>query len=330
MNRLLTLSKSNFTKNVEDYSIENHLNPDQTLWKAKNRSLNVQCVLRKINLIDVDLELLENESNLDEIVDHPNIINMIENFVQKDYLYTIFPFANYGSIDKLCKPYGLEEGIIALVMKDLLPALDYLHRNNIIHRAIKGSNILIFGDAETSFKFTLSGLKHSFLDDSTSFLNIFDYPTTSSKLLNHLAPEILEQNILGYNYKSDIHSVGILCCELANGIIPFDNISTDELLFYKIIGDTPRLLDHSCDEMNIFQELIDRLEISLKQRYRIYMKKRFSSAFHDFVQQCLHCEPINRPKAYELMEHTFCSLNKSETESYDRFKEILKKKFHSQ
>lgn len=190
---------------------------------------------------------------------------------------------------------------------------------------------MIFGHWTTSnIKFVLSGLKYSYHVETVDELKLFKYPKNAASLLNNLAPEVLEQNMLGYSFKSDIYSLGILCCELANGVVPFDNMSSDELLFYKIIGDIPKPLDSSCEEMAIFNELMDRLELTLKRRYQIYRKRTFSQSFHDFTQNCLQLEPLRRPTAWTLLEHSFINRNsENENNLTQKRDEILKEFFSS-
>lgn len=97
----------------------------------------------------------------------------------------------------------------------------------------------------------LTGLKYSttVLQKGRWQPNIHQYPKNSVKLLNFLAPEILEQNLIGYNSKSDIYSLGIVCCELANGCTPFEDIVLTEMLLDKLTGNFPRPLDSTCEEI---------------------------------------------------------------------------------
>lgn len=141
-------------------------------------------------------------------------------------------------------------------------------------------------------------------------LQAYDYPKNASKILKILAPEILEQNIIGYNFKSDIYSLGLVCCELANGIVPFGNMQPDQVLFYKIIGDTPGPLDSTCQEMKIIRQYTDKMEITLQRRYAVYLKRTFTSHFHHFATNaCLHTEQSRRFNTSQLLEHSFIRFN---------------------
>jgi STE20-related kinase adapter protein alpha len=103
--------------------------------------------------------------------------------------------------------------------------------------------------------FTLQNEKRVVLTgfrDCTSILvhgkrakNLHTLPSNSTKGLNWLAPEVLEQNILGYTEKSDIYSLGITTCELANGVEPFSNMPKTLMFTEKVRGNQPSLLDFS-------------------------------------------------------------------------------------
>lgn len=62
------------------------------------------------------------------------------------------------------------------------------------------------------------------------------------------------QNLSGYDEKSDIYSVGMVACELANGAIPFSDIPTTLMLTEKVRGHTPQLLDSTTFSHINFQD----------------------------------------------------------------------------
>lgn len=76
---------------------------------------------------------------------------------------------------------------------------------------------------------------------------IHEYPRDCISNLPFLAPEILEQTPTGYNAKSDIYSVGVMCAELANGAPPFEERT--QMLLDKLVGNHPKPLDSNSPEV---------------------------------------------------------------------------------
>lgn len=70
----------------------------------------------------------------------------------------------------------------------------------------------------------LSGLKYSvsMIEKGSLLKKLHGYPSDiKSEYLNYFSPELLQQNLIGYNTKSDIYSLGVTLCELANGVNPY-------------------------------------------------------------------------------------------------------------
>ena len=74
----------------------------------------------------------------------------------------------------------------------------------------------------------------------------YDYPLHVAKTnLNWLSPEFLQQNLMGYNERSDLYSLGVAACEMANGLVPFSEMPATMMLIEKLRGASPKLLDCS-------------------------------------------------------------------------------------
>lgn len=171
-------------------------------------------------------------------------------------------------------------------------------------RAIKAGHILIRADGHAC----LSGLRSLCPIDKRS--NLHSLPLHSSSNLNWSSPEMLEQNLLGYNEKSDIYSIGITLCELANGFVPFAETDTTLMLTQKVRGLSPHLLDcTTCypyeddgTEMNYQSE--DAANVNAVPVSSFY-SRTFTESFHNLVELCCQRDPESRPSASDLLAHTF-------------------------
>jgi STE20-related kinase adapter protein alpha len=89
----------------------------------------------------------------------------------------------------------------------------------------------------------LTGFRHStsLIENGEKIKVLHSLPLNSAKSINWFAPELLEQNLLGYSEKSDIYSLGITTCELANGV-SYTSIRVDLTNFNSIFRRFAHLL----------------------------------------------------------------------------------------
>lgn len=174
----------------------------------------------------------------------------------------------------------------------------------ISNRAIKAGHILVRADGHAC----LSGLRSMCPIDKRS--NLHSLPLQSSNNLNWSSPEMLEQNLLGYNEKSDIYSIGITSCELANGFVPFAETDTTLMLTQKVKGLIPHLLDcttcypyedNAADNGYQSEEAIGMNAAPVSNVYT----RMFTEAFHNLVELCCQRDPESRPTTPDLLAHTF-------------------------
>lgn len=136
---------------------------------------------------------------------------------------------------------------------------------------------------------------------------IHSFPTSTARNLNWLSPEVLEQNLQGYNEKSDIYSVGLLITELANGAEPFADMSTTLMLTEKVRGSAPQLLDCSTIPPEDDEAHGDS---GLNMHFHKQSKRKFSNGLHEVAALCLQKEAHGRPTAAQLMTHPYFKINR--------------------
>ncbi|XP_010722781.1 STE20-related kinase adapter protein alpha isoform X4 [Meleagris gallopavo] len=280
--------------------------------------------VRRVNLEACTNEMvtfLQGELHVSKLFNHPNIVPYKATFIADNELWVVTSFMAYGSAkDLICTHFmdGMSELAIAYILQGVLKALDYIHHMGYVHRSVKASHILISVDG----KVYLSGLRSnlSMINHGQRLKVVHDFPKYSIKVLPWLSPEVLQQNLQGYDAKSDIYSIGITACELANGHVPFKDMPSTQMLLEKLNGTVPCLLDTTtipADELTMKTSrssanygLGESMAVSNvraangESTLHPYLRT-FSTCFHNFVGQCLQRNPDFRPSAGALLNHPF-------------------------
>ncbi|XP_040605863.1 STE20-related kinase adapter protein alpha isoform X2 [Mesocricetus auratus] len=212
-----------------------------TVNLARYKPTGEYVTVRRINLEACSNEMvtfLQGELHVSKLFSHPNIVPYRATFISDNELWVVTSFMAYGSAKDLIGTHfmdGMNEQAIAYILQGALKALDYIHHMGYVHRSVKASHILISTDG----KVYLSGLRSnlSMISHGQRQRAVHDFPKYSVKVLPWLSPEVLQQNLQGYDAKSDIYSVGITACELANGHVPFKDMpATQETAITEMAG----------------------------------------------------------------------------------------------
>ncbi|XP_034933693.1 neither inactivation nor afterpotential protein C isoform X2 [Chelonus insularis] len=166
----------------------------------------------------------------------------------------------------------MREEHISYILREVIKALIHLHENNVIHRDVKGSNILITSSGEV--KLTDFGLAKQLKSPTSKCKTCIGSPSW-------MAPEVVmsksDDPEGGYDTRADVWSIGITAIELAEGKAPFESMHATRALFQIVRNPPPSL----------------------------YRPANWSDNFIDFINECLEKNPENRPVMAEILEHPF-------------------------
>ncbi|KAK9238502.1 kinase-like domain-containing protein [Lipomyces kononenkoae] len=174
------------------------------------------------NLPKVEIQKIMLEIDLLRALDHPNIVRYHGFVKTEDILYIILEFCENGSLTLISKDFGtIPEHLVAIYTAQVLQGLVYLHDQGVIHRDIKGANILT--TKEGIVKLADFGVATRASDDP----QVVGTP-------NWMAPEIILLN--GATSASDIWSVGCTIIELITAKPPYNDLEQMQAL-YRIVHD---------------------------------------------------------------------------------------------
>ncbi|NXM75078.1 M3K19 kinase, partial [Serilophus lunatus] len=234
-----------------------------------------QIVLDKSDQLTTEKEYqkFHEEVDLLKTLKHINIVTYLGTCLEANILSIFMEFVPGGSISSIINRFGpLPEVVLCKYTKQILQGVAYLHDNRVVHRDIKGNNIMLmpngtvklidFGCARRLAWISLGGSR------SETLKSVHGTPYW-------MAPEVISES--GYGRKSDIWSVGCTVFEMATGKPPLASMDRIAAMFY--IGAHRGLMPS--------------------------LPERFSRAAVEFVHACLTRDQHERPSALQLLDHPF-------------------------
>ncbi|KAF6756014.1 hypothetical protein DFP72DRAFT_895915 [Ephemerocybe angulata] len=200
------------------------------VYRAMNFETGETVAIKEIQLSNIpQAELPEIMSEIDLLknLNHANIVQY-KGFVKtREFLYIILELCENGSLHTILKKFGkFPENLVAVFISQVLEGLLYLHDQGVIHRDIKGANILTNKDGT---------VKLADFGVAAKTGGVMDAAVVGSPYW--MAPEVIEQS--GATTASDIWSVGCVVIELLEGHPPYHNLDPMPALFRIVQDDCP-------------------------------------------------------------------------------------------
>ncbi|KAL0946856.1 hypothetical protein HGRIS_013023 [Hohenbuehelia grisea] len=173
------------------------------------------------------LSALEREIELLKDLQHENIVQYLYSSTDDEFLNIFLEYVPGGSVTALLRSYGaFEEPLVKNFVRQILQGLNYLHERDIIHRDIKGANILV--DNKGGIKISDFGISKKVEDNLLTGGNRMHRPSLQGSVF-WMAPEVVKQT--GHTRKADIWSVGCLVVEMLTGEHPWAQLTQMQAIF---------------------------------------------------------------------------------------------------
>ncbi|MCJ1380240.1 hypothetical protein MMC17_003343 [Xylographa soralifera] len=203
-----------------------------SVFRALNMGTGETVAVKQIKLADLpksELRVITLEIDLLKNLDHPNIVKYHGFVKSSESLNIILEYCENGSLHSISKNFGkFPENLVGLYMSQVLHGLLYLHEQGVIHRDIKGANILT----------TKQGLvKLADFGVATRTTSLHESTVVGTPYW--MAPEVIE--LSGATTASDIWSLGCTVIELLDGKPPYHKLQPMHALFRIVNDDHPPL-----------------------------------------------------------------------------------------
>ncbi len=257
-------TKAQDVSELKDYQLGDCLGKGAfgSVFRALNMGTGETVAVKQVKLADLpksELRVITLEIDLLKNLDHPNIVKYRGFVKSADSLNIILEYCENGSLHSISKNFGkFPENLVGIYMSQVLHGLLYLHEQGVIHRDIKGANILT----------TKQGLvKLADFGVATRTTTFHESSVVGTPYW--MAPEVIE--LSGATTASDIWSLGCTVIELLDGKPPYHKLQPMHALF-RIVNDDHPPLPEGASPVGGF------LDVTLKYAHRLLDCSRFPYA----------------------------------------------------
>ena len=277
------------------------------VYKCLNKETNKYVAVKKFKETQDKLvqKTMKRELAMLQMLHHENVVEFQESFVSKGNFFLVFEYVEKNLLEVLEEsPRGLSPKLIRSLVFQMCKAVDYLHKNNMIHRDVKPENLLI--DENLNLKLCDFGFarKVKLNKNNNNIDTMTDYVATRW----YRSPELLLSGGI-YGPEVDYWAIGCIMGELADGnpMFPGED-EVDQLdCIIKILGNLPESLVNMYYENPIYngKELLKiKKPETLEKRYLGIL----SPTAIDFMKGLLELDPNKRLNGENVFKHKYFSI----------------------
>jgi serine/threonine-protein kinase 24/25/MST4 len=203
------------------------------VFRGRDKKSGEEVAIKVVDLDDAEdeIESIQSEISILSQCACPYIVKYYGSYIKGTKLWIIMEFMGGGSAKDFLDDTGpIDEPYIAIILRETLLALDYLHGEGKIHRDVKAANILLSAQGEV--KVADFGVAAQVNEKICQRRTLVGTP-------NWMAPEVFRG--VGYNSKADIWSLGITAIEIARGLPPYSDLDPMRALHVIDKGPAPKL-----------------------------------------------------------------------------------------
>ncbi|CUM67711.1 uncharacterized protein PRCAT00005416001 [Priceomyces carsonii] len=273
------------------------------VYKAKNCITEEFVALKKLRL-ESEREgfpiTAMREIKLLQSFDHENVVGLLEMMIEHNQIYMVLDYMDHDLTGLLTHPdLKLEESHKKFIFKQLMEGLNYLHKRRVIHRDIKGSNILL--DNMGRVKIADFGLARTM-----KIVNDHISPDYTNRVITiwYRPPELLLGST-NYGREVDIWGVGCLLIELYSKVAAFQGFEEVGQLhkIFNIMG-TPTVESWPEIEDLPWIEML-KPKINKASNFRNQYASIMSEQSFDLAEKLLQLNPAKRLTAEEALQHAY-------------------------
>ncbi|XP_055686091.1 serine/threonine-protein kinase mig-15 isoform X26 [Lutzomyia longipalpis] len=284
------------------------------VYKGRHTKTGQLAAIKVMDVTEEEEQEIKLEINvLKKYSNHRNIATYYGAFIKKspagkdDQLWLVMEYCGAGSVTDLVKStkgQSLKEEWIAYICREILRGLSYLHTNKVIHRDIKGQNVLLTDNAEVKLvDFGVSAQLDRTIGRRNTFIGTPYW----------MAPEVIacdENPDATYDNRSDLWSLGITALEMAESQPPLCDLHPMRALFLIPRNSPPRLKSRKWSKK--FQGFIDTVLVK-DYHQRPYTEQLLK---HPFIKE----QPTERQVRIQLKDHIDrCKKRKQESREDYRY-----------